>query len=187
MPRSAPAARPWRAGSRLPRPLDSFHERREHAADRDCRAVREPAAGACRTNEPGRVGRRRNHLSRRGERGGEPPSSNRNEDREHSAGDAVKRKAFNTMTGPTMAPTAAMSFTSPAPVAPSAWPGSIRANPTTIPRAAAASETPLAPVAAIPMPVAAIAAVSRFGMRRDPNVDDRCRDHAGQAASRRRH
>src|SRR3954469_17890538 len=78
---------------------------------------------------------------------------------------AVKRNALTTCAGPTIAPTAAMNFTSPAPVAPSAWPGSMSANPRTNPATEAPSEVPLTPAAARPMPRPVMIAVSAFGMR----------------------
>src|SRR4051794_6484843 len=79
---------------------------------------------------------------------------------------AVKRNALTTSGGPTIAPTAAMNFTSPAPVAPSAWPGSMSRRPTMNPAKDAPSEIPLTPEAAKPTPIPAMVAVSAFGMRR---------------------
>src|SRR5688572_10880565 len=63
--------------------------------------------------------------------------------------------------GPSRAPAAASSFTSPAPVLPKTWPGSMNASPSRHPRIEAPS-----PAAAMPMPAAVIEAVSRFGIRR---------------------
>src|SRR4051812_22780653 len=68
---------------------------------------------------------------------------------------------------PTIAPTAAMSLTSPAPVAPIACPGIMSIRPTSKPAVDASGETSLSPISASPMPLAAIAAVSQFGMRRE--------------------
>src|SRR5262245_11331231 len=79
---------------------------------------------------------------------------------------AVNRNALITTIGPTNEPIAAISFTSPAPVAPSACPGSISKSPNTNPSAAAPSEMPLNPDAANPIPAPAIDAVTALGMRR---------------------
>src|SRR3954454_1437034 len=68
--------------------------------------------------------------------------------------------------GPMSAPSAANSFTSPAPVPPSRWPGSISAAPSASPAAAAPTDSPLTPTAAMPMPVAASVPVNTFGTRR---------------------
>src|SRR4029079_19751202 len=64
------------------------------------------------------------------------------------------------------APTAPISFTSPAPVAPRRCPGSIKSTPSASPAPAAASDSPLTPVTARATPVAAIRAVTTFGIRR---------------------
>src|SRR4051812_24131494 len=79
---------------------------------------------------------------------------------------AVNRNAVTTVAGPTTAPTAAISFTSPAPVAPSRWPGIISPSPTANPANEAHNGTPLIPVAASATPTPASAAVSSFGIRR---------------------
>src|SRR5512141_3142414 len=67
---------------------------------------------------------------------------------------------------PITAPIAAISLTSPAPVAPIAWPGSISSRPATIPATDAPTEMPLSPDAASAIPRAAIDPVSTFGIRR---------------------
>ena len=79
---------------------------------------------------------------------------------------ALKRNALITRAGPMMAPIAAISLTSPAPVAPSRCPGIISAKPTTSPRSEADKLRPLNPAAARVTPTPAIVAVSRLGMRR---------------------
>src|SRR5687767_7603642 len=68
--------------------------------------------------------------------------------------------------GPSRAPAAASSFTSPAPVLPKTWPGSMNASPSRHPRIEAPSPMRPSPAAAMPMPAAVIEAVSRFGIRR---------------------
>src|SRR5688500_18096614 len=78
---------------------------------------------------------------------------------------ALNRKALNTSAGPMMAPIAPISLTSPAPVAPSRWPGSINAIPMSNPMTEPQTERPLIPKAANPIPTLAIVAVSTFGIR----------------------
>src|SRR5438270_598281 len=68
--------------------------------------------------------------------------------------------------GPTTPPSAANSFTSPAPVRPNACPGSMSTRPKTMPSAACASVAPPIPKPPNTMPTAAIASVSAFGTRR---------------------
>jgi hypothetical protein len=53
---------------------------------------------------------------------------------------AVAMNAIVTGQGPMNAPTAPINFTSPAPVAPRTWPGSISSIPTTMPRNAESGE-----------------------------------------------
>src|SRR2546422_856619 len=79
---------------------------------------------------------------------------------------AVYRNAIPIRDGPSRVPTAANSFTSPAPVAPIRWPGSIRSSPRANPANAPATLTPLTWVAAIVTPTAVIPIVSGFGTRR---------------------
>src|SRR5581483_8456732 len=68
--------------------------------------------------------------------------------------------------GPRKVPSAANSFTSPAPVAPTTWPGSMTKNPTSSPAIACGSVTAPIPNAAAARPARAVAPVSTFGMRR---------------------
>src|SRR5438445_3459112 len=68
--------------------------------------------------------------------------------------------------GPSSDPMAANSFTSPAPVAPNRWPGSMSARPTKNPRAAAPTVRWPIPAAANPRPLSASRPVSAFGTRR---------------------
>ena len=87
----------------------------------------------------------------------------RHDDREHSAGNGRKQERLDHQVGPTMAPTAAISLTSPAPVAPSTCPGIISSRPTANPSAEAQSDTPLTPVADSPTPTPASARSARSG------------------------
>src|ERR1051325_2930976 len=68
--------------------------------------------------------------------------------------------------GPSSAPAAASSLTSPAPVAPKMWPGIMNARPSRHPRIEAPRPTRPKPAAARPTPTAASVAVKRLGMRR---------------------
>src|SRR6185295_16920008 len=68
--------------------------------------------------------------------------------------------------GPSSAPAAASSLTSPAPVAPKMWPGIMNARPSRQPSNAAPRPTRPKPAAASPMPTAASVAVKMLGMRR---------------------
>src|SRR2546422_7491221 len=68
--------------------------------------------------------------------------------------------------GPSRVPMAANSFTSPAPVAPTKWPGSISAKPSANPASAAGTLTLVRCVAASARPRAAIPSVNGFGTRR---------------------
>src|SRR5712691_5237374 len=68
--------------------------------------------------------------------------------------------------GPSSVPIAANSFTSPAPVAPTKWPGSISAKPSANPASAAATLTLVRWAAASARPRPAIPSVNRFGTRR---------------------
>src|SRR6185503_907268 len=68
--------------------------------------------------------------------------------------------------GPSRAPAAASSLTSPAPVAPKMWPGIMNARPSRQPSSAAPRPTRPKPAAARPMPMAAKVAVRMLGMRR---------------------
>src|SRR5438067_5388381 len=68
--------------------------------------------------------------------------------------------------GPSSAPDAPNSFTSPAPVAPNRCPGSIKATPIASPASDPARETRPIPVAATARPAAASEIVSAFGTRR---------------------
>src|SRR5471030_756743 len=65
-----------------------------------------------------------------------------------------------------IAPSAANSFTSPAPVAPKTWPGSISASPSANPANEAPIVMPLRPNTANATPLAASSTVSGFGTRR---------------------
>src|SRR6188474_25027 len=65
---------------------------------------------------------------------------------------AVSKNAGTMRSTPTTAPAAANNFTSPAPVEPSTWPGSISRKPRQNPRADELTDTPLAPVAASTTP-----------------------------------
>src|SRR5580765_8005082 len=67
--------------------------------------------------------------------------------------------------GPSSVPSAASSFTSPAPVPPSKCPGNISANPIRAPTRAPAIEWPESPRPASARPTTATVAVSRFGIR----------------------
>ena len=78
----------------------------------------------------------------------------------------VKSTAFTTASGPSRLPTAAISFTSPAPVAPSTCPGSMSTRPITHPSTAAPTDTPPKPNAASPRPAPAIVPVRTLGIRR---------------------
>src|SRR3954470_8236737 len=75
-------------------------------------------------------------------------------------------KAAMTCAGPTNAPAAANSLTSPAPVAPIRCPGSISARPSARPASEAPSDRPPMPHAAETPPTAASPIVSGFGTRR---------------------
>src|SRR5437867_2762920 len=79
---------------------------------------------------------------------------------------ATHKNASTTCPAPITAPTAAKSFTSPAPVAPSTWPGSIIRQPSANPSSDDATVTRLAPVAASVIPAAAVANEIAFGIRR---------------------
>src|SRR2546427_2471050 len=79
---------------------------------------------------------------------------------------ATHKNASTTCPAPIIAPAAAKSFTSPAPVAPSTWPGSISRQPSANPSSDDATVTPLAPVAASVTPAAAVANEIAFGIRR---------------------
>src|SRR5690349_11704828 len=68
--------------------------------------------------------------------------------------------------GPSSAPDAPNSFTSPAPVAPKRCPGSISATPIASPASDPARETRPIPAAATARPAAASESVSAFGTRR---------------------
>src|SRR6187399_921579 len=68
--------------------------------------------------------------------------------------------------GPSSVPSAANSLTSPAPVAPITWPGSISASPTANPKSAWTIDTVPFPVAASIKPAMAMPSVSGFGIRR---------------------
>src|SRR5947207_644583 len=68
--------------------------------------------------------------------------------------------------GPSSAPAAASSLTSPAPVAPKMWPGIMNARPSRQPSSDAPRPTRPKPAAARPMPMAASVAVRMLGMRR---------------------
>src|SRR5436309_11086249 len=68
--------------------------------------------------------------------------------------------------GPSNVPIAANSFTSPAPVAPTKWPGSMSAKPSANPASAAATLTLVRCVAASARPSAEIPNVNWFGTRR---------------------
>src|SRR5262249_38206382 len=78
---------------------------------------------------------------------------------------AEYRNVRNARPGPRNVPTAAISFTSPAPVAPITWPGSMSSSPVVRPSSACSGVTPPPPNAS-PNPAPAIAPVSQFGMRR---------------------
>src|SRR5262245_43097691 len=71
---------------------------------------------------------------------------------------------MNTPAGPSRVPSAATSFTSPAPVPPNTWPGSIITNPSAAPMVAAAIEWPVHPAAVRASPKPATPAVRRFGI-----------------------
>src|SRR5678815_375694 len=68
--------------------------------------------------------------------------------------------------GPMTAPMAANSFTSPSPVAPNRWPGSIRTSPSASPTSDAAIVRSLRPNTAKATPLAASSRVSGLGTRR---------------------
>src|SRR5438093_6513200 len=75
-------------------------------------------------------------------------------------------KAAPVRPGPSSVPSAAKSLTSPAPVAPITWPGSISRRPTAKPPSAPETPTPVMRVAASATPSAPMPSVSRFGTRR---------------------
>src|SRR5437762_726381 len=79
---------------------------------------------------------------------------------------AMPKNAIRTRSGPRNVPTAASSFTSPPPVAPHRYPGSISVRPTTAPRTAPTMPTRPVLVSAIATPIAAAAPVRPFGTRR---------------------
>src|SRR5579864_1824126 len=80
---------------------------------------------------------------------------------------AVYRNASSVAPGPSQAPMAAKSLTSPAPVAPITWPGSMTRRPTARPAAARIGVTALQPAHAATKPATVIVAVSALGIRRD--------------------
>src|SRR5437762_7152167 len=75
-------------------------------------------------------------------------------------------KATTIAAGPSSAPDAPNSFTSPAPVAPNRCPGSIRTTPIASPASDPARETRPIPAAATARPATASESVSAFGTRR---------------------
>src|SRR5438552_17496443 len=75
-------------------------------------------------------------------------------------------KAATTCVGPSNVPIAANNFTSPAPVAPITWPGSISRRPIAHPASAPATVTPDTCDAASATPSTAVARVSWLGTRR---------------------
>src|SRR5512144_2587716 len=79
---------------------------------------------------------------------------------------AVQMNAAGIRWIPTTAPTAAINFTSPMPVAPRNRPGSINATPANQPSSEETSVMPLAPIAASTRPRAAVPNVITFGIRR---------------------
>ena len=90
-----------------------------------------------------RVRRCRDQLACPGNRRGQPPPCARDHDRQDAAGDrGEEKRADDESPGPTTAPTAAISFTSPAPVAPSTWPGIISARPSAKPATRAPERQP---------------------------------------------
>src|SRR4051812_13553739 len=78
---------------------------------------------------------------------------------------ALARNITTTAPGPTTVPSAPISFTSPAPVPPAMWPGSIRPRPSAPPATDASGDVPVTAATASVSPVAAVAAVSAFGIR----------------------
>src|SRR5262245_29802311 len=69
--------------------------------------------------------------------------------------------------GPSSVPSAASSFTSPAPVAPMKCPGSISSRPTAKPATASAGVRRVTWIAASARPITATLSVTTFGTRRD--------------------
>src|SRR5712671_2877271 len=79
---------------------------------------------------------------------------------------AEYRNAIAIPRGPSSVPTAASSFTSPAPVLPTICPGNISSSPAPKPSMAPSAPTPSMRAAAIVIPIAATPNVSQFGTRR---------------------
>ena len=159
-------------------------DREQQQSDRDRRTVREidcahrairyrPSLSRIRPNSRAvkRNVRRQSAAPPRDER---PPAGLRrwrsSEKRERSC------------SAPTTAPAAANNFTSPAPVAPSTWPGSISRKPRKNPSSDDASEMPLMPVAASTTPTAAVPSEIAVGNLAARRVDHRARCRARRTA-----